>query len=64
MPYTGLAMLHKGETITPAGQTINNSPITINATVSSDYDVRRLADQLSKYWTNDMERQSKGRGII
>jgi hypothetical protein len=63
MPYTGMAMLHKGETIIPAGQ--NNSPtINIQANISNDYDVRRLADQLSKYWTNDFERVSKSRGII
>jgi hypothetical protein len=65
MPYTGLAMVHAGETITPAGQNINSSPtINIQASISNDYDVRRLADQLSKYWVNDMERVSKARGII
>jgi hypothetical protein len=65
MPYTGLAMVHAGETITPPGQSINNAPVfNINANVSSDYDVRRLADQLSKYWVSDMERISKSRGII
>lgn len=65
MPHTGLAMVHKGETITPAGQNINTAPtINIQASISNDYDVRRLADQLSKYWVNDMERVSKGRGLI
>jgi len=65
MPYTGLAMLHAGETITPPGQSINSSPtINIQASISNDYDVRRLADQLSKYWVNDMERISKSRGMI
>jgi phage-related protein len=64
MPYTGLAMLHKGETVIPANQTTNNAPITINATIANDYDVSRLADQLSKRWVNDMERVSKGRGMI
>jgi hypothetical protein len=65
MPYTGLAMVHKGETVTPAGQNINSSPIiNISANVSNDYDVRRLADQLSKFWTSDFERISKGRGMI
>ena len=71
MPYTGVAMLHKGETITPSSGSSNNSSnyayspnITINANVSNDYDVRRLADELSKYWVNDMERMSKGRGIV
>jgi hypothetical protein len=65
MPYTGLAMVHAGETITPAGQNINNAPIfNITANVSNDYDVRRLADQLSKYWTTDFERITKSRGMI
>jgi hypothetical protein len=66
MPHTGLAMLHAGETITPAGeQNINNAPnITINATISSDYDVKRLADQLNKYWSSSFDRISKGRGTI
>ena len=65
MPYTGLAMLHAGETITPAGQSLNSSPtINIQASISNDYDVRRLADQLSKYWVNDMERITKSRGMI
>jgi hypothetical protein len=65
MPQTGLAMLHAGETVTPAGQGINSSPtFNINATISNDYDVKRLADQLNKYWTSDFERISKGRGMI
>jgi hypothetical protein len=65
MPYTGMAMLHAGETIIPAGESLNNQvTINITASVSSDYDVRRLADQLSKYWTNDFERISKSRGMI
>lgn len=65
MPYTGLAMVHKGETITPQGQNINSSPtINIQASISNDYDVRRLADQLSRYWSADMERISKSRGMI
>lgn len=65
MPYTGMAYLHKGETITPANQTTNNSSpnITINANISNDYDVRRLADELKRYWTTDFERISKGRSI-
>jgi hypothetical protein len=65
MPYTGLAMLHAGETITPAGQGINSAPtFNITTNVSNDYDVRRLADDLSKYWVQDMERMSKSRGIV
>jgi hypothetical protein len=65
MPYTGMAMLHAGETVTPPGQGINSAPVfNITANVSNDYDVRRLADQLSKYWTTDFERISKARGMI
>jgi hypothetical protein len=64
MPYTGLAMLHAGETITPAGQNINNTP-TFNITVNgANMNARDLADQLSRYWTTDFERISKARGII
>ena len=65
MPHNGLAYLHKGEKIIPANQ-VNNmaSPtITINATVSNDYDVRRLADELKKYWVTDFERVSQGRSV-
>jgi len=73
MPYTGLAMVHAGETITPKGEsmssgeitTINNSPtFNITANVSNEYDVRKLATELNKYWTSDMERISKARGMI
>jgi hypothetical protein len=35
--------------------------ITVNATVSSDYDVRKLAGELNKYWSADMDRISKSR---
>lgn len=62
---TGPYMLHKGETVTPSGGGGNISPtIIVNASVSSDYDVRRLAAELSKYWTTDYERMSKGRSIV
>lgn len=65
MPETGLAYLHKGERITPANE-VNSSPmmnITVNANVSSDYDVRRIADQLKQYFVNDYERLIQRRGI-
>jgi len=60
MPYTGLAYLHKGETIIPAG---SSPSITINAVISNDYDVRRLAEELKRYWVADYERVSAGRSI-
>lgn len=37
--------------------------ITINAKISNDYDVRRLADELKRYWVEDFERVSQGRGF-
>lgn len=66
IPQTGPYMLHKGETVIPAGGGTMNAPtsITVNANVSSDYDVRRLADQLSKYWAADFERRSAARGTV
>jgi hypothetical protein len=54
---------HGGETILPAGQGIN-IVFNINATISNDYDVRKLATELNKYWTSDFERISKARGMI
>ena len=59
-----LAVVHGGETITPPGESKVFSPsITINATISSDYDVRRLAEELKRYWVSDFERASQGRSI-
>jgi len=63
MPYNGLAYLHKGETVTPVGTTNIAPNITINATIASDYDVRRLAEELKRYWVQDYERITMGRGI-
>ena len=69
MPYTGLAMLHAGEKVIPKNQVensesnINYAPtISINANVNSDYDVRRLATQLNKYWAEDFRRVIQTRG--
>jgi phage-related protein len=69
MPETGIALLHKGERVLTAGETRQtgtnggNANITINATVSSDYDVRRLANKLKEYWVSDFEKTSQGRTI-
>jgi hypothetical protein len=57
MPYTGLAMLHAGERITPAGATSYYSPtINVYASVSSDIDIRNLATRLGEYWRMEMAR--------
>jgi len=67
MPNDGLAYLHKGEKVVPQHEvglgSVGGPNIIINANISSDYDVRRLADQLKKYWVNDFERVSQGRSI-
>jgi hypothetical protein len=68
MPYTGMAYLHAGEKIIPTSQlsstekNITFSPtIYIDAEVSSDMDVRNLADKLSYYWAKDFEKMTQGR---
>lgn len=63
-----MAMVHGGETITPPGKTSGSSnvfspTININASISSDYDVRKLAEGLKRYWVTDFERVAQGRGI-
>ena len=63
VPQTGPYMLHKGETVVPTGQgTTNNlgttNNIVVNANVSRDYDVRRLADKLNRYLVQDYNRLS------
>ena len=49
---TGLAFLHRGETVVPAGGSSSlfndYSTITIYASIGSDYDVDRLADRLDE----------------
>jgi hypothetical protein len=69
VPETGLALLHKGEYVTPRNetgtQTVIFSPTAnINANVSSSYDVRELANELNSYWARDFERLLKTRGSI
>lgn len=62
----GLAYLHAGERVIPrkevSGSIIFSPTINLNANVSSDYDVRKLATQLNRYWATDFERAIKGRG--
>ncbi len=66
MPYTGVAYLHAGEKIIPRNETgsteiVFSPSVTINAEISSDYDLRELADKLNKYWADDFQRAIKGR---
>lgn len=65
VPQTGPYLLHQGETVVPTGKTNNNSApiINISANISSDYDVRRLAEELKRYWVSDFESVSQGRTV-
>lgn len=65
VPQTGPYMLHQGETVVPTqGGGGGFAPtINITASVSSDYDVRRLAEELKRYWVSDFERVSQGRTV-
>src|SRR3990167_6888429 len=55
VPYTGLFKLHEGETVVPAGNTINFTPnITISAT--SNVDIDRAINQLSEEWLSRVDR--------
>ncbi len=62
------AIVHGGERIIPANRSDKGGGgpinITVNANVSSDYDVRRLGDQIKKVWVSDFERITKSRGTI
>lgn len=69
MPNNGLAFLHAGERVIPKNQVnsgvINFSPtITVNANVSSSYDVRQLASDLNSYWAQDFQRMMRSRGSV
>jgi hypothetical protein len=62
-----LAVVHGGEEVTPtkdvgkSEQLIYSPNINISANVSSDYDVRRLATQLNKYWAEDFQKMQRAR---
>ncbi|RLD42768.1 MAG: hypothetical protein DRI86_11130 [Bacteroidetes bacterium] len=62
VPATGAYLLHRGETVLPAGTPVYSPNITVYANVSSSYDVRQLATQLNRYWAEDFERLIKTRG--
>jgi len=61
------AIVHGGERIIPTGESgssgSSNVSIIVNASIGSDFDVRRLAEQLKRYWVEDFERSAQGRGI-
>lgn len=63
---TGMYQLHAGERVLTAGQTQRsnggssysfNMPITINATVSSDIDIRQLASKLAELQETELRRR-------
>lgn len=64
VPNTGLAYLHAGETVIPAGQggtqIIYIQPdITLNVSqISSNIDVKRIGAQLSEEWGSELRRRS------
>lgn len=67
IPQTGPYLLHKGEEVIPANQ-VNNyrgaTPqynITVNANVSSSYDVRNLAEEIKRYLSLDYDKAYMGR---
>jgi len=67
VPVTGPYLLHAGEIVIPRerASAINFSPsITINATISSDMDVRRIAEELNRRFASDFQRIVNKRGII
>lgn len=49
---TGAAIIHKGETVTPAGHSgvtqVNMSPITINANITGDTDLEKLGGKIGR----------------
>ncbi len=68
MPYTGVAYLHAGEKVisknqvnSSEGSIIFSPTVNINAEVSSDLDIRNLADKLNYYWAKDFERMTQRR---
>ena len=55
MPHTGLAYLHEGERVIPAGDsyTDNSFSPVIYANIGSGYDVRNLARDLNEHWRRE-----------
>ena len=70
VPTTGLAMLHAGEHVTPAGgattTTTRKTVINFNPTIyvtgemRTDTDLRDLASKLSGFWKDDLKRMRGG----
>ena len=63
IPQTGPYLLHQGETVIPANNSFSPN-ITIHANVSSDIDIKNLANQLSSYWSADFSKLTQSRGGI
>ncbi len=64
VPETGPYTLHRGEMVTPVGGGAMTFNTTVHANVSSDYDVKRLASELSKEFSTSFERELKMRGSV
>lgn len=69
VPTTGLAMLHAGEHVTPAGGTtttnrktvVNFNPtIYVTGEMRTDTNLRDLANKLAGYWKDDLKRMRGG----
>jgi len=65
----GIYKLHQGETVIPASQSSRNtnntsitiSPnVTINGSISSSLDIRKIADEMSRYWKEDIKKYAGG----
>jgi len=62
IPSTGLYEMHAGErVVTAGGGGVNFNPtVNINASISSDMDIRGIANKLNNMWASDL-RSSMGR---
>ncbi len=59
IPETGLALVHKGETVVPAGRGMGiTQNITIQATINNDLDIRRLAERLAELSKDELARST------
>ncbi|MEM3846273.1 MAG: hypothetical protein QXU98_11320 [Candidatus Parvarchaeota archaeon] len=56
VPHTGLALVHKGETIIPAGGSNNNMAITMNINVNSNIDSKTAAQNIVKALQQEIRR--------
>lgn len=61
VPYTQMALVHQGETITPANQTLNFSP-TINISGGSDSIIEAIKRELGQAWQHELSRLARPSG--